>query len=144
MPDYPEAYSQYLKDIRDVRFRRSAYYERLALLDAGTIALACNILLGHIQGQLKHRYTLSLGLGFLVLALISFLVRNLADNNREALMTRQQYVLRLERTELADKQQPAIDISGKRTTCLENVGVSLTLAGVILMASVVILSLIQK
>jgi len=123
-----------------VRFRHSAYYERLALLDAGTIALACNALLGNAHSQLRHRYTLSIGLGFLVIALISLLVRNLLETRREAVMTSQQYALRLERTELADQYQPRIEYFGKRTQILERVGVYLTIVGLTLLASVLILS----
>ena len=68
-------------------------YEKLALLDGGIVALTVNSVLGNSHGLLKHRRTLAIGLGLLVVALIGLLLRNLEESRREALMVDQQYCL---------------------------------------------------
>ena len=140
-PRRDENYLQYLKAHRDVRVHHSAYYERLALLDGGTIALTVTAVLGNSHSQLKHKYTLALGLVLLVAALISLLLRNLAESRREALMTDQQYALLANRPDIADRYQPRIEHYGKHTSWSERVGVYFTIAGITLMSAVLILSI---
>jgi hypothetical protein len=141
-PHYAAAYDQYLKEHKEVRFRLAAYYERLALIDAGTIALACTTLLGSGADRLKHQYTLCLGLVCLLAALVSLLYRNFTENYRESAMTNQQYALRLERDEIAEKYQPRIDQLGLKTKVLEIVGVFGTMTGLAVLSIVLILSVI--
>lgn len=137
-----EAYLEYLKAHRDVRVHHSAYYEKLALLDGGTIALTATVMLGNSHSQLKHRYTLAVGLALLAVALISLLLRNLAESRREELMTSQQYCSLVRRNDLAKGYQPQINYFGRRTSVLERVGVYLTICGLTVMAAVLVLSVV--
>jgi hypothetical protein len=137
-----ETYLQYLKAHRDVRVQHWNYYERLALLDGGTIALTVTAVLGNSHSQLKHKYTLCVGLALLVLAMISLLVRNLAESRREELMTTQQYCVLANRLDLAGGYQTRIEYFGRRTSHLERLGVYLTIGGIVVMSAVLVLSLI--
>jgi hypothetical protein len=87
-----------------VRVHHTSYYEKLALLDGGIVALTVNSVLGDSHGLLKHRRTLAIGLGLLVAAMIGLLLRNLAESRREALMADQQYLLLADKPDLADVQ----------------------------------------
>ena len=88
-PESKDPYPEYLKAHRDVRVHHTSYYEKLALLDGGIVALTVNSVLVDSHGLLKHRRTLAIGLGLLVVALIGLLLRNLAESRREALMADQ-------------------------------------------------------
>jgi hypothetical protein len=58
------------------RENRNAYFEKLALLDGGTVALVITAVLGPLHGQITHKYLLGVGLSVLVLALLLLLRRN--------------------------------------------------------------------
>ena len=62
---------------REARIHRSSYFEKLALLDGGTVALVVTAVLGPLHGTMKHRYLLAVGLTTLVAAMIALLRRNL-------------------------------------------------------------------
>ena len=137
-----DPYPDYLKTHRDIRNRHWNYYERLALVDGGTIALVATTVLGNLHNQLKHKYTLSVGLGMLLVAMCSLLVRNLIESHREALLTSQEYHLAARDSKGADAYQPHINRIGKRTRILERVGVYFTFTGIVLLGLVLILSVI--
>lgn len=61
----------------EARSHRNSFYERLTLLDGGTVALVITAVLGPLHGTIKHKYLLGVGLTFLVLAMLTFLGRNL-------------------------------------------------------------------
>jgi len=50
-----DPYPEYLKTHRDVRVHHTSYYEKLALLDGGIVALAVNAVLGDSHSLLKHK-----------------------------------------------------------------------------------------
>ena len=60
----------------EARSHRNSFYEKLALLDGGTVALIITAVLGPLHGILKHKYLLCIGLTFLVLAMLTLLGRN--------------------------------------------------------------------
>lgn len=61
---------------QDARTHRNGYFEKLALLDGGTVALVITAVLGPLHGVLKHRYLLGAGLSVLVLSMLVLLRRN--------------------------------------------------------------------
>ena len=61
---------------RDARIHRNSYFEKLALLDGGTVALVITAVLGPLHGAVKHRYLLGSGLTCLVFAMLMLLLRN--------------------------------------------------------------------
>ena len=58
------------------RSNRNSYFEKLAVLDDGTVALIITAVLGPLHGTTKHRYTLLIGLTALVVAMFTLLRRN--------------------------------------------------------------------
>jgi hypothetical protein len=67
----------YRAELRAFRAQLSAYYEKLALLDGGTVALVITAVLGPLHDKVKHKYFLASGLSILVVALLVLLYRNL-------------------------------------------------------------------
>jgi hypothetical protein len=68
-----EAHRLYL----EARTHRNSFYEKLALLDGGTVALVITAVLGPLHGVVSHKRLLCVGLTFLVLAMLTLLRRNL-------------------------------------------------------------------
>ncbi|HEY3767887.1 MAG TPA: hypothetical protein VGN44_04370 [Candidatus Angelobacter sp.] len=66
----------YRSDMQAVRTQHTGYFERLALLDGGMVALAITAVLGPLHSQLRHRYTLAAALTVLVLAMAALIIRN--------------------------------------------------------------------
>jgi hypothetical protein len=62
---------------REARNNRDSFFERLALLDGGTVALVVTAILGPLHGMVPHKHLLAVGLTFLVGALVALLCRNL-------------------------------------------------------------------
>jgi hypothetical protein len=60
----------------EARSQRTSYFEKLAILDGGTVALVVTAVLGPLHGSIRHKYTLGIGLTFLVLAMLILLRRN--------------------------------------------------------------------
>jgi hypothetical protein len=137
-----DPYIEYKERHKEVRFRHWNYYERLALIDGGIIALAVTTVLGNLHSQLKHKYTLAVGLGMLLIAMCCLLIRNLIESRREMLMTDQEYYRAMRSQKGADHYQAMIDKLGKRTKPLEFFGVWLTMLGIVLLGLVLILSII--
>ena len=143
LPPYDEAYVEYLRAHAKVRARHSAYYEKLALLNGGTIALTANLLLGSSHENIRHRYTLATGVALVAVAMMSVLIRNLAETRREANMTTQQYCFRLKRNQEAEALQIRIDATGRVTKSLEKLGVYCTLGGLTFLALVLMLNIVR-
>ena len=61
----------------EARSNRNAFFDKLALLDGGTVALVITAVLGPLHGVLKHKYFLGVGLSVLALAMLILLRRNL-------------------------------------------------------------------
>ena len=51
-----------------------AFFEKLALLDGGIVGLVVSSIFGPLHGQIRHKYTLLLGLTSLIIAM-AFLLR---------------------------------------------------------------------
>jgi protein-S-isoprenylcysteine O-methyltransferase Ste14 len=66
----------YRADMQAVRTQHTGYFEKLALLDGGMVALAITAVLGPLHAQLRHRYTLAAALTVLVLGMSSLIARN--------------------------------------------------------------------
>jgi hypothetical protein len=79
MPDLShwQAELDYHRVHLEARSHRNSFYEKLALLDGGTVALVITAVLGPLHGIIKHKYLLCIGLSFLVLAMLTLLRRNL-------------------------------------------------------------------
>jgi hypothetical protein len=58
------------------RSQRNSYFEKLAVLDGGTVALVITAVLGPLHGAVKHHHLLLVGLTFLVLAMLALMRRN--------------------------------------------------------------------
>ena len=52
----------YIAALRDARLHRSAYFEKLALLNGGTVALVITAILGPMKGQVPHKHLLATAL----------------------------------------------------------------------------------
>src|SRR5439155_12239928 len=61
----------------EARSHRNSFFEKLALLDGGTVALVITAVIGPLHGIVKHKYLLCVGLTFLVVAMLTLLRRNL-------------------------------------------------------------------
>ncbi len=61
---------------QDARNHRNSYFEKLAILDGGTVALVITAVFGKLHTTIKHKYTLGVGLSFLVVAMLALLWRN--------------------------------------------------------------------
>jgi hypothetical protein len=59
-----------------LRLHQSAFYEKVALLDGGTVALTITAVIDRIHGQIRHPSALKLGLVCLILAMLSLFARN--------------------------------------------------------------------
>jgi hypothetical protein len=66
----------YLNAHSQVRLHQSAFYEKVALLDGGTVALIITVVIDKIHGQIRHPFALKLGLVCLTLAMLSLFTRN--------------------------------------------------------------------
>jgi hypothetical protein len=69
--------SEYRKELRDYRAQLNGYYEKLALLNGGTIALVVTGVFGPFYVRITHRHTLLAALTVQILALLALLYRNL-------------------------------------------------------------------
>lgn len=135
-------YLHYLKSHREVRVQHYGYFERLALLDGGTLALTANAVLGSAHDQIKHRYSLTVGVLILGVALVSLLLRNFFEDRREVLLMTQQYAILQNRHDEAERYQPGIEYWNRRTKVCEIVGVFGTIAGMALLVFVLMMQVI--
>jgi hypothetical protein len=62
---------------QEARNQRNSFFERLAILDGGTVALVITAVLGPMHGTVRYKLLLEAGLTCLVLAMLSLLSRNL-------------------------------------------------------------------
>lgn len=67
---------------RDARWNRNSYFEKLAILDGGTVALVVTAVLG-LRGSIGHKIFLVGGVASLVVALLALLARNLIASEIE-------------------------------------------------------------
>jgi hypothetical protein len=61
----------------EARSFRNSYFERLAILNGGTVALVTTAVLGPLHATIRHKYSLAIGLTTLVFSMLLFLARNL-------------------------------------------------------------------
>lgn len=60
-----------------LRLHQSAFYEKIAILDGGTVALTITAVIDKIHQQIRHPLALKVGLICLILAMLSLFARNL-------------------------------------------------------------------
>lgn len=60
---------------RDLSTQERTFFEKLALLNGGIVGLVVSAVLGPLHGQVKHRYTMLVGLTCLVAAMACLLLR---------------------------------------------------------------------
>lgn len=60
-----------------LRLQQSSFYEKVAILDGGTVALTVTGVIDKIHEQIKHPSALKLGIVSLTLAMLSLFARNL-------------------------------------------------------------------
>jgi hypothetical protein len=61
---------------QDARSHRNSYFEKLAILDGGTVALVITAVFGSLHATIKHKYLVGIGLTCLVVAMLALLWRN--------------------------------------------------------------------
>jgi hypothetical protein len=115
----------------EARSHRNAFWEKLALLDGGTVALVITAVLGPLHGTIKHSHLLGMGLTVLVAAMVVLLVRNLlaaqfefhaaAETARDPVYTRD-----------ATTKRRTNDLS-KKIYRMEQLGASASILGVVLL-----------
>jgi hypothetical protein len=71
--DYVQLHRLY----QEARNNRDSFFEKLALIDGGTVALVVTAILGPLHGNVPHKYLLRVGLTFLVVALLALLCRKM-------------------------------------------------------------------
>jgi hypothetical protein len=59
-----------------LRLHQSAFYEKIAILDGGTVALTITVVIDKIHQQIRHPFALKVGLICLILAMLSLFARN--------------------------------------------------------------------
>ncbi|MFZ0821858.1 MAG: hypothetical protein WAM91_17475 [Candidatus Acidiferrales bacterium] len=114
----------------EARSYRNSFYEKLAILDGGTVALVITAILGPLHGTIKHKYLLGIGLTVLVLAMVTLLRRNLLSVQLEfhaAARTSKQMDFRLP---AAFKSQTTVN---KDIYYTEMTGVWLSIIGILLL-----------
>jgi hypothetical protein len=62
---------------RELATQERAFFEKLALLDGGIVGLVVSSIFGPLHGQIRHKYTLLLGLTCLIIAMAFLLLRTL-------------------------------------------------------------------
>lgn len=72
----------------EARSQRNSYFEKLAILDGGTVALVITAVLGPLHAAVKHKHLLAVGLSLLVLAMLLLLRRNYIAVQLELLQAR--------------------------------------------------------
>jgi hypothetical protein len=60
-----------------LRLQQSSFYEKVAILDGGTVALTVTGVIDKIHEQIKHPFALKLGIVCLTLAMLFLFARNL-------------------------------------------------------------------
>lgn len=90
MTDYFEHLAKEHAINREARWHRDAFFEKLAILDGGTVALVVTAVLAPLHSSVRHRLLLASGLACLVVALLALLVRNLAASEIEFHITDQE------------------------------------------------------
>lgn len=68
---------------QDARIHRNSYFEKLALVDGGTVALVITAVLGPLHAAIRHKYLLAMGLTLLVVAMLTLYGRNLLATQLE-------------------------------------------------------------
>ena len=71
-------YGEYRAAAIQARTQQSNYYEKLVVLNGGTVALVVTAVLGPLQNRITHRYTVRGALVLLMFAIVLFLIRNFA------------------------------------------------------------------
>lgn len=114
---------------RDARWNRNSYFEKLAILDGGTVALVVTAVLG-LRGSIGHKLFLVSGVACMVGALLALLSRNLIESEIEF-----HVVVRAVNDPVADdhervKREKWLNRWSSRS---ERAGVALTIMGMLLL-----------
>jgi len=56
---------------QEARNHRNAFWDKLAILDGGTVALVITAVLGQLRGAIRHSHLIGAGLTVLVAAMVS-------------------------------------------------------------------------
>jgi hypothetical protein len=72
----------------EARSHRNAFFEKLAIVDGGTVALVITAVLGPLHTALGNKHLLKVGLTLLVLGMLSLYLRNLLAAQFELLETK--------------------------------------------------------
>lgn len=67
----------------EARSRRDSYFEKLVILDGGTIALVISAVVGPLRGIVVHKYLPITGIACLVVAMLTLLFRNMLASELE-------------------------------------------------------------
>jgi len=125
--EFKQEYRAFRADLRALHLDRNAYFEKLALLDAGTVALAINAVLGPLHGQAKHGMLLGSGLSVLVLAMLVLFGRNLAANQNA------RHHLAITFGFALDEAKTGIEKTSRLMIFAERSGIALTAIGMVLL-----------
>jgi hypothetical protein len=90
-----------------VRLHQSAFYEKVALLDGGTVALVITAVIDKVHGQIRHPLALKLGLVCLILAMLSLFARNFCWTLYESEVIEMKFTNKALFSALADIQEVA-------------------------------------
>jgi len=120
---------------QEARSHRNSFFEKLALLDGGTVALVITAVLGPLHGIVRHKYLLCIGLTVLVVAMLTLLRRNLlavqfefhaaADTARNPA-----YIHNPTTRKQTDRLNRDIHYTGLTGVCLSGIGIVLLLIDV--------------
>jgi hypothetical protein len=111
------------------RSRRNAFFEKLALLDGGTVALVITAVLGPLRGVIVAKMFLCVGLSILVLAMLVLLYRNYLAPKYEAYAAAETAKDYLGDRKVGERMAAL----GKRISRVEQTGAVLSALGVVLL-----------
>jgi hypothetical protein len=124
----------YHKHQIDAVYQANAYYERLALIDGGTVGLVVSVVL-NTHSNLKHHYTLATGLACLIVGMVCLMARNFIIIRNQSLRIQAQYMVNSQVNYIVRK-------NAWRSQMAEIGGVLTSIAGITLLAIVLVLNVI--
>lgn len=112
---------------REARWHRNSYFEKLAILDGGTVALVVTAMLGPLHGSVGHKTLVRGGLAFLIVALLALLLRNLVASEMEFYIAARTAGQEIRHPKVLDR----VSLLNRWALICERIGIALSAAGIL-------------
>jgi len=127
MPDWQDQVELH-RIYQDARSNRDSFFEKLTILNGGTVALVITAVLGPLHGVVRHKILLGTGLTLLVFAMLALLFRNfLAAELEFHLAGETSHDLRTQQPKMRAREQRLI----RSIRSSQSVGALLSAAGIL-------------